>query len=317
MNPTNGLLLIDKSQGMTSHDVVAKARRILGIRAIGHAGTLDPLASGLLVLLVGEGTKVSDFLLTGDKGYEVVVRLGQRTDSMDITGQVIEEKPVMVSDDEIRRAVEGLEGALRLAVPVHSAVKVDGRKLYELAHRGQAPTEVPVREMTFTNLNVGEILRRPEGPVEVRVRMRCSKGSFVRSWANELGCRLQCGGTVAALRRVFSDPFEVSQSMTLEDLAQRWDARTERHGRVLQPAWVPLKDSLPRFPRIDVAGQDEVLMRNGQISKNVQALLLQQIRLGEVPPPVRIVSRDSDDLVALLTAEAGQFYKIRRVFHNA
>lgn len=317
MNPINGLLLIDKSQGMTSHDVVAKARRILGIRAIGHAGTLDPLASGLLVLLVGEGTKVSDFLLTGDKGYEVVVRLGQRTDSMDITGQVIEEKPVMVSDDEIRRAVEGLEGVLRLAVPVHSAVKVDGRKLYELAHRGQTPVEVPVREMTFTNLNVGEILRLPEGPVEVRVRMRCSKGSFVRSWANEVGSRLGCGGTVAALRRVFSEPFEVSQAMTLEDLEQRWGARSERHGRVLQPAWVPLKDSLPRFPRIDVAGQDEVLMRNGQISKNVQALLLQQIRLGEVPLPVRIVSRDSDDLVALLTAEAGQFYKIRRVFHNA
>jgi tRNA pseudouridine55 synthase len=316
MNPVNGLLLIDKSLGMTSHDVVAKVRRILGIRSIGHAGTLDPNASGLLVLLIGEGTKVSDYLLTGDKGYEVVVRLGVRTDSMDITGQVLEEKPVSVSDAEIREAVTELQGNLNLEVPVHSAVKVDGKRLYQFAHKGERPDEVPVREMSFRDLEVIEIARS-EGRVEVRVQMTCSKGSFVRAWANELGLKLGCGGTVADLRRTLSEPFEVSQAIGLEELQAKWEARTERHGRVLGSAWVPLKDSLPRMARIDVEGQDEVLLRNGQISKNVRALLMMHVRVGEAPPPVRVVSRETDDMVAILMAEEGQFYKIRRVFHNA
>jgi tRNA pseudouridine55 synthase len=311
MNPTNGLLLVDKPKGITSHDVVARVRRTLGIRAIGHAGTLDPIASGLLILLIGEATKVSDYLLNGDKGYEVTVRLGVKTDSMDVTGQVLEEKPVDLSEEQIRSAVLALQGKLELQVPVHSAVKVDGRKLYEYAHRGQAPAEVPMREMEFFGLEVVAI-----EPSRVTVRMRCSKGSFIRAWANRLGDDLGCGGTVEELRRIFSEPFNVSQAITLEDLAMKWEARSERHGRVLAPSWVALKDSLPHLPRVDVGGKDEVLLRNGQISKDVQPLLLSHIKLGEALKPVRVISRESDDMVALLTAEPGQFYKIRRVFHN-
>lgn len=308
----NGLLLIDKPVGLTSHDVVGRARRILGHRGIGHAGTLDPLASGLLVLLIGEATKVSDYILNGDKSYELKARLGVATDSMDMTGQVIAEKPVTSSLEQIRSAVAALSGTLTLKVPVHSAVKVDGKKLYEYAHKGETPDVIPEREMSFYDVNLIEASQQG-----VVVRMSCSKGSFIRAWANKLGEDLGCGGTVEALRRVNSHPFDVSQAITLEDLASKWEARAERHGRVLGPAWVALKDALPHFQRVDIDGYCETLLKNGQISKNLQAQLLQHVRIGEAPPPVRVISRETDDLLAILLAENGGFYRIRRVFNKA
>lgn len=309
MNPMNGLLLVDKPIGLTSHDVVGRARRILGLRGIGHAGTLDPLASGLLVLLIGEATKVSDYILNGDKSYELKARLGITTDSMDMTGQVTREAAVTSSPEEIRRAALALSGTLTLKVPVHSAVKVDGKKLYEYAHKGQTPDHVPDREMSFYDVNVIETA--PQGVV---VRMKCSKGSFIRAWANKLGEDLGCGASVEALRRIESVPLDVSQAITLEELEAKWEARSERHGRVLGPAWVPLKDAVTQFKRIDIDGHCENLMRNGQISKMVQAQLLQHVTIGEAPPGVRVISRETDDLVAILTAENGNFYKIKRVF---
>ena len=311
MNPMNGLLLVDKPTGLTSHDVVHKVRRILGLRGIGHAGTLDPLASGLLILLLGEATKVSDYLLNGDKGYECRVRLGVKTDSMDMTGKVLKEAKVEATEAQIREVVARLTGEIDMEVPVHSAVKVDGKKLYEYAHKGEAPEKVPTRTMSFYDV---EVLAIGEGTVDVR--LNCSKGSFIRAWADRLGDELGCGGTVEALRRIFSEPFQVSQAIGLEDLENRWNSRTERHGSELEPAWIPLRDALPHFRRLDVAGQDQHLLKNGQISKTVQAQLLHFVRFGETPPPVRIVDQETDDLLALLVAEHGQFYKIKRVFNR-
>ena len=308
----NGLLLIDKPVGLTSHDVVYRVRRTLGLRGIGHAGTLDPLASGLLILLVGEATKVSDYLLNGDKGYEFRVRLGLKTDSMDITGKVLAEVAVDLSEEKIREAALSLQGAIDLKVPMHSAVKVDGKKLYESAHKGETPENIPTRTMSFYDVQVVEMSSN-----SVLIRMRCSKGSFVRAWANHLGEILGCGGTVETLRRNFSEPFDSSQAITLEQLEERWNGREERHGRVLGSAWVPLRDALPHFRRLDVDGHDERLLRNGQISKGVQAQLLQFINHGEAAPSVRVIDRETDDLLALLLAEPGQFYKIKRVFLKA
>jgi tRNA pseudouridine55 synthase len=314
MNPMNGVLLIDKPTGLTSHDVVYQVRRTLGIRGIGHAGTLDPLADGLLVLLVGEATKVSDYLLNGDKGYHVTVRLGISTDSMDSTGKVLREREVTCDDARIQAAVQSLQGDLALQVPVHSAVKVDGKKLYEFAHRGQTPpSEIPVRKMHFYGIE----LEGREEPASIRVRLQCSKGSFVRAWANHLGEELGCGGTVSALRRWRSTPYDVGQAITLETLTERWEARSESHGSALGNAWVPLADSLPHFRRLQVSGHDEVLLRNGQISKGLQVQLLHLIQIDQPIPPVRVVSSDTDDLVALLIGEPGQFYKIKRVFNKS
>lgn len=312
MNPMNGLLLVDKPIGMTSHDVVAKARRILGNKGIGHAGTLDPLASGLLILLVGEGTKVSDYILNGNKTYELKAKLGVATDSMDITGKVLREGPVTSTLDEIKAAVQSLKGVLKLKVPVHSAVKVDGKKLYEFAHKGETPDVVPEREMNFFEVDLVEA-----SGDQVVVRISCSKGSFIRAWANALGEKLGCGATVEALRRIESAPFSVSQAISLEDLASRWESKQETHGRVLGSAWVPLKDSLPFFQPIYIDGYCETLLKNGQISKLVQTQLLQHVNIGSTPPPVRVISRETEDLLAILLAENGQFYKIRRVFLRA
>ena len=316
MNPMNGLLLVDKPTGITSHDVVYRARRILGIRGIGHAGTLDPLASGLLVLLIGEATKVSDYLLNGDKGYEVTVRLGVATDSMDITGVVLKEMAPDLTEDQIREAVAGMSGTLELKVPVHSAVKVDGKKLYEFAHKGETPAEVPSREMRFYDVEPLTVTMTAEA-TRVRVRMKCSKGSFIRAWANELGRRLGCGGCVEELRRISSAPFEVSQAIGLEELEKKWSTRADRHGSEIGPAWIPLRDSLPHFRRIDVDGQDERLLKNGQISSGMKSRLLQFVgAFDAAAPPVRVIASETDDLLALLTAEPGEFYKVKRVFHR-
>lgn len=311
----NGVLLIDKSIGPTSHDVVAKVRRALGIRSIGHAGTLDPMASGLLVLLVGEATKISDYLLNGDKAYEVVARLGVRTDSMDMTGVVLDEASTealsRLTEAEVRSTVMAMGGTLELPVPVHSAVKVNGKKLYEFAHRGDVPEDVPVREMSFYDIEF-----RGWNPVtfEATVHLRASKGSFIRAWGNELGRRLGVGGSVAALRRTESQPFHVGQAISVETLQERWESRASRSGDCLGSAWVELPEALPHFLRLEIEGQDVKLMRNGQISKGLQAELLRHIKLGEAPRPVRVINSEEGCLLALLVAQPGEFYKIRRVF---
>jgi tRNA pseudouridine55 synthase len=316
----NGVLLVDKEPGMTSHDVVAKARRILGIRSIGHAGTLDPLASGLLLLLVGEATKISDYLLNGDKSYEVTVRMGIATDSMDITGKVIKETALRdsggqflpeISEEKVREIASSATGVLSLEVPVHSAVKVGGKKLYELAHKGERPEEVPVREMTFYGL---QWLGFAPEQSEFTMRISCSKGSFIRAWANHVGELLGVSGTVSALRRVESAPFNVNRAKKLGEIAELWDRRQAAAGAVLGSAWVPLDEALPHFGRIEVAGQDAALLKNGQISKAVQAELLRKIQLGTQPAPIRVIDREENRLLALLAAEPGEFYKIRRVF---
>ena len=316
----NGVLLVDKEPGMTSHDVVAKARRMLGIRSIGHAGTLDPLASGLLLLLVGEATKISDYLLNGDKSYEVTVRMGLSTDSMDITGKVLKETALRdsngqflaeLSEDKVREIASSAAGVLSLEVPVHSAVKVGGKKLYELAHKGERPEEVPVREMTFYGL---QWLGFAPEQSEFTMRISCSKGSFIRAWANHVGELLGVGGTVSALRRVESAPFNVSQAQKLGEISELWDNRQAATGAVLGASWVPLDEALPHFGRIEVAGQDAALLKNGQISKAVQAELLRKIQLGTQPAPIRVIDREENRLLALLAAEPGEFYKIRRVF---
>ncbi len=317
MNQLNGLLLVDKASGCTSHDVVARVRRILGMRAVGHAGTLDPLASGLLVLLLGEGTKISDYVLNGDKGYQVTVRLGVRTDSFDRMGNVVETCSVLSSPEEIQAAVMALSGPLELAVPRHSAVKVDGRKLYEYARRDQE-VEVPVRTMEFWDVKVVDICL----PL-VTVSMRCTKGSYIRAWVERLGHDLGCGAQVEELRRSYSAPYVVDQALTLEDLEEKWKNRETRTGSILGEAWVPLKDTLPDFQVLRIDGYDEVLMRNGQISKNLQAQLLGFIPTrgvgldGAGHPGVKVVSRATDDLISVLASEPGQFYRIRRVFHRA
>lgn len=301
----NGILLIDKPPGCTSHDVVGRARRIMGTRSIGHAGTLDPIASGLLILLVGEATKLSNFILSGDKGYEVKIRLGMDTDTLDITGKILREREVGVLEEEVIRVASDLVGHLNLFVPKFSAIKVDGKTLYKEARLGHE-FEPPTREMNFYDLEVLEV-----NLPTVKVRMKCSKGSYVRSWAHALGERLNVGACVESLRRVWSEPYELHDATSLEALeCQPWQGLR---------AAIPIAEALS-WPQIMVDGKDEVLLKNGQLSHGLKGRLrvfYRHQKTGKLIPGVKVLSRSQQNLMAILVpGQVEGDFKIARVINN-
>lgn len=209
----DGVLLVDKAQGMTSHDVVAITRRALGTKKVGHCGTLDPLATGLLLITIGRGTKIQDLLMSEDKEYVGTMRLGEVTDSQDADGTVVETRPVPeFSGEEIEAAFAAFKGDFYQTPPMVSAIKKDGVPLYKLARQGK---EVQ-REPRFVHVYASEIrqVRLPE----VDFRVVCSKGFYVRTFAHEIGQKLGCGAHLRALRRTKSGRFGVEGAVTVEEL---------------------------------------------------------------------------------------------------
>lgn len=213
----NGVLLVDKGQDMTSHDVVAVARRCLGTKKVGHCGTLDPMATGMLILVVGTGTKISDLLMSEDKEYIGTLTLGKTTNTQDAEGEVLEEKPVPAfTKEEIQAAFDTLRGDFYQTPPMVSAIKINGVPLYKLARKGQ---EVE-REPRFVRVYDSEITRM--ALPEVDFRIVCSKGFYVRTYAHDIGQKLGCGAHLSALRRTRSGHFrfEPGKSVTFDDLKQ-------------------------------------------------------------------------------------------------
>ncbi len=298
----DGLLLINKAAGMTSHDVVARVRRILNTRSVGHCGTLDPMATGLMILLVGEATKISSYLLEQDKAYVVKAQLGLRTDTLDITGTVLEQHPVRVSPAEVKALALGLQGEFELNVPKFSAVKVQGEKMYEKARR-QEEFETPKKFMKFYDVEVLD-----QGADWLQAKMRCSKGSYIRSWVELLGERAGTGAAMSELRRTVSEPFRLENAVTLEQLA----AEVEKGGRI--KGLTPLAETLPNWKTVRVDGQSLALIRNGQISKDLKSILISLFQPG-IDPGVKVISKDGS-LLALIGLEEGQGFSIRRVFRS-
>jgi tRNA pseudouridine55 synthase len=209
----DGVLLVDKASGMTSHDVVAITRRALNTRKIGHCGTLDPLATGLLILTIGRGTKIQDLLMSEDKEYIGTMRLGELTDSQDSDGQVVETRPVPgFSGQELEAAFAKFHGDFYQMPPMVSAIKKDGVPLYKLARQGKTVE----REPRFVHVYAHEIqdVRLPE----VDFRVVCSKGFYVRTYAFDIGNELGCGAHLKALRRTKSGRFQVDGAVTIEEL---------------------------------------------------------------------------------------------------
>ena len=305
----DGLLLVNKPAGITSHDVVAVVRRILRRKDIGHAGTLDPLASGLMVLLIGEATKISDFVLKGEKGYEVKARLGLRTDTLDVTGQVLAEQIVDLEVDTIRKEVESMQGVFRWPIPIFSAAKVQGEKLYEKARRGESFI-APSKEMTFSNVELLSV-----GSNEFVARLRCSKGSFIRSWVDEVGNKLGVGACMLGLERIWSAPYSLDQALGLAEIETMGPEELE--GLTALGAHIPLADTLQDWPTVTVKGRDEKLLNNGQISHDLERRLI-PITKSSIPngteKGVRILSADTGSLLSILQAQPGRGLKIRRVF---
>jgi tRNA pseudouridine55 synthase len=209
----DGVLLIDKPAEHTSHDVVARLRGILRMKRIGHAGTLDPMATGLLVILVGKATRLSQYLMSVDKEYTGTITLGQVTDTQDAEGEVLETRPVPVlSEVDIRTALNGFLGDQYQTPPMYSAIKIAGKPLYKSARAG----EEVVREPRFIRV-VNYELNRWESP-QLDFRVQCTKGTYVRTLAHDLGQRLGCGAHLSALRRISSGKLNVAQAVTLEQL---------------------------------------------------------------------------------------------------
>src|SRR3954454_7645847 len=208
-----GILLVDKPRDHTSHDVVARLRGKLKMKRIGHAGTLDPMATGLLIMLVGKATRVSQYLVSLDKEYEGTIELGKVTDTQDADGEVMETRPVPpLAEAEVATTIKGFLGDQYQTPPMYSAIKIDGVPLYKSARKG----EDVEREPRFIRVQNWDITRF--GLPQFDFRLRCTKGTYVRTLAHVLGPKLGCGAHLAALRRTATDKFNVAQALTMEQI---------------------------------------------------------------------------------------------------
>ena len=214
----NGILIIDKPQDWTSMDVCAKLRRVLGERRIGHAGTLDPMATGVLPVFVGRATRAVEFASEGEKEYLAGLRLGQITDTQDTTGTVLETHPVDVTLEALEAALESFRGDIQQIPPMYSAIKIQGKKLYELARKGRE-VERPPRNITIHALTVEEQV----SGTDFLIRVRCSKGTYVRTLCHDIGRALGCGGTMFSLRRTMAAGFTLAQSHPLPEVLEHPD----------------------------------------------------------------------------------------------
>lgn len=241
----DGVLLVDKDPGPTSHDVVAACRKILGEKRIGHCGTLDPIAAGLLPLAVGRATRLTRFFLMERKRYHGTIRLGYSTDTFDRAGKPTSEQALQIpSPEEIREAAQAFRGRIRHIVPAFSARKVGGKKLYELARQGEVVPE-DAKEVEIFSFEIERI----EGAV-IEFEVECSTGTYVRSLAHELGTVLGCGAHLDALRRLRVGEFSVENAVTVARLRE---LRSE--GRATE-ALVPMQRLLAQFEPVPLALQD-------------------------------------------------------------
>ena len=245
----DGALLLDKPVGLSSNRALQAAKKLLGASKAGHAGTLDPLASGLLLLLFGEATKFAGPMLDADKEYVALVKLGETTATGDAEGPVLEQKAVDVTKGQLEEALASFRGAIEQVPPMHSALKRDGAPLYKLAREGRtvqrARRRVEIHEL--------EMLRCE--PPLMELRIRCSKGTYIRTLAGDIGAVLGTGAHLSALRRTASGRFQVRDAMTLEALGML----PER-----QRALLPLSSLLEGMPRVELDGAGETRLRNGQ-----------------------------------------------------
>lgn len=247
----NGIIIIDKEPGFTSHDVVAKMRGICGQRKIGHTGTLDPAATGVLPVCLGSATKLCDMLADRDKEYVAELLLGVETDTQDTTGRVLRESKVSVAPEQVRECAASFVGELMQVPPMYSALKVNGKKLYELAREGREierrPRPVTVHELEILGLQL---------PV-VRMRVVCSKGTYIRTLCADIGEKLGCGGTMQSLRRTRVGSFCISDALTLGELQGLKDE--QRLGEALRPV-----DSVfAGCPALHVHSEHTGLLDNG------------------------------------------------------
>ncbi len=244
----NGIVIIDKPQGWTSQDVTARLRRVFNTRRIGHGGTLDPMATGVLPVFVGRATRGVEFFEHAEKTYETVLRLGIETDTEDITGTVLARREVNLSEEVVLTVLPQFRGEILQVPPMYSALKINGQKLVDLARRGKEverqPRPITIHELTYLEM---------EGS-DVRLRVRCSKGTYIRTLCKDIGTLLGCGGCMAQLRRVQAGEYTIGEAVPLQQLLDA--AEPEAYLR-------PVDTMFRNYPPVNLTTNQEKRCRNG------------------------------------------------------
>jgi tRNA pseudouridine55 synthase len=290
--PLDGVLLIDKPAGATSHDVVARVRRLLRptVKKVGHAGTLDPFATGLLVVLVGRATKLARFFVDLPKEYECTVKFGVRSDTGDLTGKLVD-TGVTITREAVAEVLPDFVGMIMQSVPMTSAVKVDGERLYKKAHRGEV-VETPVKQVEIESI---EILDFDADAQAMRCRIACSKGTYVRQLAIDIGEAVGAGGHLEQLARTATGDLSLDDAQTLAEFEQTVNTREPGDEHI--PGLLPPSAALQFMPALELSAAQVTAVRNGA-------------RLpGGPPEPVRLVFRG--ELIAIYgPAEEGHALKL-------
>lgn len=291
-----GILLVDKPGGMTSHDVVSRARRALGTRKIGHAGTLDPLATGLLVLGVDSATRLLTYLVGLDKTYEATIRLGAATDSDDSDGEIVARADpsalAAVDAEAVRAPISALTGRISQVPSTVSAIKIGGRRAYDLARAGEEVV-LSSREVTVSRFEVRE-LRRTDDAVDLDVVVDCSSGTYIRALARDLGAALTVGGHLTALRRTRVGPFEIADAVDPDDIAAR-------------PLLAPADVAVRVLGGITVTDAEASALRHGQRLAGAADRIRGEhaAALDPAGELIGVVGRRGDDLKSVMNLPSG------------
>ena len=244
----DGIVIVDKPQGWTSQDVTARLRRVFGTRRIGHGGTLDPMATGVLPVFVGRATRAVEFFEHAEKTYETVLRLGITTDTEDMTGTVLTEEKVSFTEEQLQETLAAFRGEILQVPPMYSALKVNGQKLCDLARKGKTVERQP-RPITVHELTLVE-----RGENTLRLRVRCSKGTYIRTLCKDIGEKLGCGGCMESLRRVAAGEYTIDEAVPLQTLLD-----TEKPEKYLRGVDTMFRN----YPAVTLTANQETRCRNG------------------------------------------------------
>lgn len=247
-----GFVFLDKPEGITSFTAVNRVRRILGVKKAGHTGTLDPMATGVLPIMLGGATRFSQYLPVHDKAYRAEILLGTVTDTLDTTGEILETRPVTITAEELEKTVLSFKGQIRQFPPMYSAVSKDGVRLYRLARQG-IEIEREARDITIYDIKITEPLKEKRFSIEVS----CSAGTYIRSLADDIGKKLGCGAVISALRRISANSVDIGRTVTLEQLEQA--VRDGSVGSLVSPC----DEMLSCYPEVHVSEKQAMRFSNG------------------------------------------------------
>jgi len=251
----HGIILLDKPSGISSNAALQQVKRLFNAQKAGHTGSLDPLATGLLPVCLGEATKITSYLLDADKKYQGTAKLGVRTNTADAEGDILQTRPVPVlSDNTLEMALDSFRGDISQIPPMHSALKLNGKPLYELARQGIEVERQP------RNVTIFELNKLAFDNDELELFVHCSKGTYIRTLVEDLGEILECGGHLKSLRRIAAGPFDISQTVSLEKLTALADEGFD----ALDTLLIPMHTALADWPEISLSDNSAYYVRQGQ-----------------------------------------------------